>query len=162
MRASGQKRYRIAMQIYDFRHWLDSRSPSSPSSSIPTDPFHLARWIEPLDAFFFTREQKQWQSFNAHQSERQHLPQSFPIFISIFPFLQKEKKKLSLFYFSSRNSEKWAPTNKKKVRVQQPTVWPISVSMMDRWLDKVSFCIYTSRLVRMKQGRRGPTWGKKM
>ena len=161
MRASGQKRYRIAMQIYDFRHWLDSRSPSSPSSSIPTDPFHLARWIEPLDAFFFTREQKQWQSFNAHQSERQHLPQSFPIFISIFPFLQKEKKTLTFLFFIPK-LWKMGSHKKKKVRVQQPTVWPISVLMMDRWLDKVSFCIYTSRLVRMKQGRRGPTWGKKM
>ena len=161
MRASGQKRYRIAMQIYDFRHWLDSRSPSSPSSSIPTDPFHLARWIEPLDAFFFTREQKQWQSFNAHQSERQHLPQSFPIFISIFPFLQKEKKNSHFSIFHPETLKNGLPQTK-KVRVQQPTVWPISVSMMDRWLDKVSFCIYTSRLVRMKQGRRGPTRGKKM
>ena len=83
-------------------------------------------------------------------------------YLLAFSLSYKKKKKTLTFLFFIPKLWKMGSHKQKKVRVQQPTVWPISVSMMDRWLDKVSFCIYTSRLVRMKQGRRGPTWGKKM
>lgn len=107
---------------------------------IPTpNPFHLARWIEPLDSLSPShRDQKQWQSFNQQtKSERQHLPQSFPIVLA-FPFFTEN----SLFIFWKLPTKKNRVTHTKKKRVvstDDRTVWPISVSMMDRRLDKVLF-----------------------